>query len=85
MGVSLVSSVRFNHRPIPPVWKDVVFGYRTMSPEEVAAYGRLSGHHKTGTEFTTFTAEPAKSVTRRQSEIQSGNYFQISSSANDTV
>jgi len=64
LGVSLVSSVRFNHQPLPPVWRDVVFGYREMSPEEVQSYGRLSGHHKTGTEFTTFTAEPAKSVSQ---------------------
>ena len=63
MGVSLVSSVRFNHQQIPPVWRDVVFGYREMSGEEVSSYGRLSGQHRTGTEFTTFTAEPARSVT----------------------
>ena len=62
MGVSLVSSVRFNHQQIPPVWRDVVFGFREMSAEEVGSYGRLSGRHQTGTEFTTFTAEPAKSV-----------------------
>ena len=65
MGISLVSSVRFNHQQLPPVWRDVVFGYREMSPSEVAQYGRLSGHHRTGTEFTTFTAEPA--------EVQEGN------------
>ena len=62
LGISLVSSVRFNHQQLPPVWRDVVFGYREMSPGEVAQYGRLTGQHRTGTEFTTFTAEPARSL-----------------------
>ena len=66
MGISLVSSVRFNHQQLPPVWRDVVFGYREMLPGEVAQYGRLSGHHSTGTEFTTFTAEPARSLPSHQ-------------------
>ena len=85
MGISLVSSVRFNHQQLPPVWRDVVFGYREMSPSEVAQYGRLSGHHRTGTEFTTFTAEPARSVI--SCLALTFNYFssQVSASAHQTI
>ena len=47
-----------NHQNLPPAWKDVVFGYREMSDKEVETMGRLTGDHKSGTEFLTFTAEP---------------------------
>ena len=60
LGVCLISAIRLNHRPVPPFWKDVVFGYRELSEDEVKKFGRLSGQHQSGVEFLTFTAEPAK-------------------------
>lgn len=60
LGISLVSSTRLNHAPLPPPWKDVVFGYREMGKKEVDSFGRLHGSHASGLEFVTFTAEPVK-------------------------
>jgi len=60
LGLALVSSTRLNHSPVPPTWKDVVFGLRTMSQEELSAYGRLEGRHESGLEMVTFTAEPVR-------------------------
>ena len=60
LGVCLIPAIRLNHEPLPPFWRDVVFGYREMSKDEVKTFGRLTGQHQTGTEFLTFTAEPAK-------------------------
>ena len=60
LGVCLIPAIRLNHEPLPPFWRDVVFGYREMSKDEVKTFGRLTGEHQTGTEFLTFTAEPAK-------------------------
>jgi len=58
LGLALISCSRMNHQNLPPAWKDVVFGYREMSDQEVETMGRLTGDHKSGTEFLTFTAEP---------------------------
>ena len=60
LGVCLIPAIRLNHSPVPPFWKDVVFGYRELAEEEVRMFGRLSGEHQSGVEFLTFTAEPAK-------------------------
>lgn len=60
MGVSLVSCTRLNHQQIPPIWKDVVFGLRNMSEEEVKDIDRLTGKHRSGLEMVTFTAEPVR-------------------------
>eukprot|EP00088_Acartia_fossae_P054887 TRINITY_DN6342_c0_g1_i6.p1 TRINITY_DN6342_c0_g1~~TRINITY_DN6342_c0_g1_i6.p1 ORF type:complete len:337 (-),score=69.09 TRINITY_DN6342_c0_g1_i6:75-1085(-) len=60
MGIALVSCSRMNHSPVPPIWKDVVFGVREMSQEEVAEKGRLTGEHTSGLEMLTFTAEPVR-------------------------
>ena len=41
----------------------MVFGLRTMSQEELSAYGRLEenqGRHESGLEMVTFTAEPVR-------------------------
>ena len=62
MGISLVSCTRLNHQPVPPIWKDVVFGLRELSEKEVQSFGRLSGRHESGLEFTTFTAEPVRYI-----------------------
>ena len=35
MGISLVSSTRFNHDPIlAEVWKDIVYGFRELTSQE---------------------------------------------------
>jgi len=60
MGVGLISCFRMNHQPVPPIWKDVVFGVREMSESEVGDVGRLTGKHKSGLEMVTFTAEPLR-------------------------
>jgi len=60
LGLALVSSTRLNHSPVPPPWKDVVYGLRTMSQKELSAYGRLEGEHETGLEMVTYTAEPVR-------------------------
>ena len=60
LGISLVSSTRLNHAPVPPPWKDVVYGIREMDKKEVEGFGRLEGSHGSGLEFVTYTAEPVK-------------------------
>jgi len=59
-GISLVSSTRLNHSPVPPPWEDVVYGLRTMDKKELERIGRLQGSHASGLEFGTFTAEPVR-------------------------
>merc|ERR1719153_1719641 len=59
-GISLVSSTRLNHSPVPPPWADVVYGIRSMTEHELAAIDRLKGRHQSGLEFVTYTAEPAR-------------------------
>ena len=61
MGISLVSSIRFNHDPIlAEVWKDIVYGFRELTPKELQSYGRLSGQHSHAYQFMTYTIEPVK-------------------------
>ena len=61
MGISLVSSTRFNHDPIlAEVWKDIVYGFRELTAQELASYGRLTGTHSHGYQFMTYTIEPVK-------------------------
>ena len=61
MGISLVSSTRFNHDPIlAEVWKDIVYGFREISETEMDQFGRLSGQHLRGYQFMTYTIEPIK-------------------------
>jgi len=60
LGISLISCTRLNHSPVPPPWKDVVYGIREITSKEVQNFGRLDGTHKSGLEFTTFTVEPAR-------------------------
>ena len=55
-----MSCTRLSHSPVPPPWKDVVFGIRQISKKEVESFGRLAGSHDSGLEFATFTAEPVK-------------------------
>lgn len=60
MGISMVSSTRLNMDEIPPIWHDIVYGFRKMHPSEVKSIGRLNGEHKHGHEFVTYTIEPVK-------------------------
>jgi len=60
MGISLVSCQRLNHQPVPPIWKDVVFGLRKMTKGELSSINRYSGSHESGLEMITFTAEPVR-------------------------
>lgn len=55
-----MSCTRLSHSPVPPPWKDVVFGLRQISKQEIESFGRLAGSHDSGLEFATFTAEPVK-------------------------
>ena len=43
MGLSLVSSTRLNLEEYPPIWHDIVYGFRHMSQDELRDYGRLNG------------------------------------------
>ncbi|XP_059088634.1 D-aspartate oxidase-like [Tigriopus californicus] len=45
MGISLVSSTRLNMEQIPPMWHDIVYGFRKMDQSEVKAIGRVNGEH----------------------------------------
>jgi len=60
LGISLISCTRLNHHPVPPPWKDIVYGIREITSKELQEFGRLAGTHKSGLEFTTFTVEPAR-------------------------
>ena len=64
MGISVVSAVRLNgsgeNERFPPFWSEIVYGFREMSPDEVSEIGRLTGKHRKGCEFVTFTIEPVK-------------------------
>jgi len=70
MGVSLISCARLNHSQIPPIWKDIVFGLREMSKEELSAINRLTGKHESGLEMLTFTAEPVRFMPYLMKEFQ---------------
>eukprot|EP00095_Tigriopus_kingsejongensis_P004224 maker-scaffold74_size411160-snap-gene-3.15 protein:Tk04224 transcript:maker-scaffold74_size411160-snap-gene-3.15-mRNA-1 annotation:"d-aspartate oxidase-like" len=58
MGISLVSSTRLNLEEFPPIWHDIVYGFRKMDPKETQDIGRIQGKHKHGYEFVTYTIEP---------------------------
>jgi hypothetical protein len=47
MGISLVSSTRLNYDPkLIHIWKDIVYGFRQLAPDELAKIGRLTGKHR---------------------------------------
>lgn len=61
MGISLVNTTRLNHNPeTAPIWKDIVYGFRPLTTEELQNFGRLNGKHTHGYQFVTFTIEPIK-------------------------
>ena len=61
MGISLVSCTRLNHDPEnASVWKQIVYGFREISQNELQNFGRLSGKHVRGYQFMTYTIEPIK-------------------------
>ena len=45
-GISLVSSTRLNLKDAPPIWHDIVYGFRKMSDKEVGRFGRDQGQHR---------------------------------------
>ena len=45
MGISLVSCIRFNHSPLPAPWRNIVFGYREMSAEELREKKKIEFMH----------------------------------------
>ena len=46
MGISMVSSTRLNLEEFPPIWNDIVHGFRVLGKEELAKIGRLKGSHR---------------------------------------
>ena len=56
MGISLISCTRLNHDPSnASVWKEIVYGFREISNEEIQDFGRLTGQHLRGYQFMTYT------------------------------
>ena len=42
MGISLISTTRLNYNPeLIHIWKDIVYGFRELSKNELEKYGRL--------------------------------------------
>ena len=71
MGISLVSAVRLNYdEKLTPIWKDIVYGFRKLSENELAKYGRLNGTHSHGFQFMTYTIEPIKLLPWMYKEFQ---------------
>ena len=55
------SSIRLNgSEEATASWRDVVYGFRRLTPGEVSSYGRLRGSHGHGFEYVTYTLEPAR-------------------------
>lgn len=70
MGIALVSSIRLNHDPnLVHIWKDIVYGFRKLTDEEIEGMGRLTGHHSRGYQFMTYTIEPIRLLPHLMAEF----------------